>query len=145
MKNIDIKIKVLNKDALIPKKLHKSDAGYDLHSLDKYTLKPKEIYKVRTGISIEIPLHYAGLVLPRSGLSSKHGITLINSPGLIDSGYRGELLVPLVNHSETEYEISKAERVAQLVIIQITSIDFQIRTNLDKSDRNEKGFGSTDE
>ncbi len=145
MKNIDIKIKVLNKDALIPKKLHKSDAGYDLHSLDKYTLKPKEIYKVRTGISIEIPVNYAGLVLPRSGLSTKHGITLINSPGLIDSGYRGELLVPLVNHSDQEYKITKAERIAQLVIIRTLSVDFERTEDLDGSDRNEKGFGSTDE
>ena len=145
MKKFDIKIKVLDKDAVIPNKQHNSDAGYDLHSIEKYSLKPGEIYKIKTGIAIEIPVNYAGLVLPRSGLSTKHGITLINSPGLIDSGYRGELLVPLVNHSDQEYEITKAERIAQLVIIRTLSVDFERTEDLDGSDRNEKGFGSTDE
>ncbi len=84
-------------------------------------------------------------MLPRSGLSSKYGITLINSPGLIDSGYRGELLVPLINHSKNEYEITTSERIAQLVIIEAMNIDFKSSEDLDKSDRNEKGFGSTDE
>ena len=145
MKKFDIKIKVLNEDAVIPKKQHESDAGYDLHSTEQYRLKPNEIYKVKTGIAIEIPKGYAGLVLPRSGLSSKYGVTLINSPGLIDSGYRGELLVPLINHSKIEYEISISERIAQLVIIEAMNVDFKSSTDLDKSDRNEKGFGSTDE
>jgi len=145
LKKFDIKIKVLNENAVIPKKQHESDAGYDLHSMEKYKLKPNEIYKVKTGIAIEIPKGYAGLVLPRSGLSSKYGITLINSPGLIDSGYRGELLVPLINHSKIEYEITTGERIAQLVIIEAMNIDFKSSEDLDRSDRNEKGFGSTDE
>ena len=145
MKKFDIKIKVLNENAVIPRKQHESDAGYDLHSIEDYILKPNEIYKVKTGIAIEIPKHYAGLVLPRSGLSSKYGVTLINSPGLIDSGYRGELLVPLINHSKIEYKITTSERIAQLVIIESMNIDFKSSADLDKSDRNEKGFGSTDE
>jgi len=145
LKKFDIKIKVLNENSVIPRKQHESDAGYDLHSIEDYILKPNEIYKVKTGIAIEIPKHYAGLVLPRSGLSSKYGITLINSPGLIDSGYRGELLVPLINHSKIEYKITTSERIAQLVIIEAMNIDFKSSTDLDKSDRNEKGFGSTDE
>ena len=145
MKIIDIKIKVLDKKALIPARQHKGDAGYDLHSIVEHTLSANEIYKVKTGIAIEIPTNFAGLVLPRSGLSSKFGITLINSPGLIDSGYRGELLVPLVNHSEKEYTIKIGERVAQLIIVKSPDVKFILSENLDISERDEQGFGSTDE
>ena len=145
MKIIDIKIKVLDNKALIPARQHKGDAGYDLHSIVEHTLYPHEIYKVKTGIAMEIPLNFAGLVLPRSGLSSKFGITLINSPGLIDSGYRGELLVPLVNHSEQKYTIKIGERVAQIIIVNSSNVEFILSENLDISERDEQGFGSTDE
>ena len=135
----------MHSQALIPARQHEGDAGYDLHSIVEHTLNANEIYKVKTGIAIEIPPNFAGLVLPRSGLSSKFGITLINSPGLIDSGYRGELLVPLVNHSEKEYTIKIGERVAQLIIINSTNVEFVLSENLDLSDRDVQGFGSTDE
>ena len=143
MSTINIKIKRLNENAILPEKQHDSDAGYDLHSIEEIILRPNKIYKIRTGIAIQIPNHYAGLVLPRSGLSSKYGISLINTPGLIDSGYRGELLIPLINHSSNEYTINKTERVAQLILIEIPEVKIEVTSDLDESDRDSKGFGST--
>ncbi len=140
---INIKIKLLNESAILPEKQHDSDAGYDLFSIEKIILKPNEIHKVKTGIAIQIPTNYGGLVLPRSGLSSKHGISLINTPGLIDSGYRGELLIPLINHSVNEYEIDKHERIAQLILIESPEVNIEVVSDLDDSDRDSKGFGST--
>ena len=140
---INIKIKLLNESAILPEKQHDSDAGYDLFSIEKIILKPNEIHKVKTGIAIQIPTNYGGLVLPRSGLSSKHGISLINTPGLIDSGYRGELLIPLINHSVNEYEIDKHERIAQLILIESPEVKIEVVSDLDDSDRDSKGFGST--
>ena len=140
---INIKIKLLNESAILPQKQHDSDAGYDLFSIEDLILKPNEIHKVKTGIAIQIPTNYGGLVLPRSGLSSKHGISLINTPGLIDSGYRGELLIPLINHSVNEYEIDKHERIAQLILIESPEVNIEVASDLDDSDRDSKGFGST--
>ena len=140
---INIKIKLLNESAILPEKQHDSDAGYDLYSIEDVVLKPNQIYKVKTGISIQIPNNYGGLVLPRSGLSSKHGISLINTPGLIDSGYRGELLIPLINHSSNEYTINQHERVAQLILIETPEVKIEVTSDLDDSDREAKGFGST--
>ena len=139
---INIKIKLLNESAILPEKQHDSDAGYDLYSIEDLVLKPNQIYKVKTGIAIQIPNNYGGLVLPRSGLSSKHGISLINTPGLIDSGYRGELLIPLINHSSNEYTINQHERVAQLILIEIPEVKIEVTNDLDDSDREAKGFGS---
>ena len=143
MSVINIKIKRLNENAILPEKQHDSDAGYDLHSIEDIILKPNQIYKVKTGIAIQIPNNYGGLVLPRSGLSSKYGISLINTPGLIDPGYRGELLIPLINHSSNEYTINKNERVAQLILIEIPEVNIEVVSDLDDSDRDSKGFGST--
>ncbi len=143
MSVINIKIKRLNENAILPEKQHDSDAGYDLYSIEEIILKPNQIYKVKTGIAIQIPNNYGGLVLPRSGLSSKYGISLINTPGLIDPGYRGELLIPLINHSSNEYTINKNERVAQLILIDIPEVKIEVTSDLDASDRDSKGFGST--
>jgi len=145
MKKLSIDIKILDNGAMIPKKQYNSDAGYDLHSLLECTIKPNEINKIHTGLSIAIPDGFAGLVLPRSGLSSKFGITLINSPGLIDSGYRGELLIPLINYSKNDYIIQRNERVAQLLVIESSNIIFNITEKLNESDRKDLGFGSTGE
>tara|TARA_Y100001956_G_scaffold73316_1_gene79408 strand:+ start:106 stop:540 length:435 start_codon:yes stop_codon:yes gene_type:complete len=143
LSTINIKIKRLNENAILPEKQHDSDAGYDLYSIEEIILKPNQIYKVKTGIAIQIPNNYGGLVLPRSGLSSKYGISLINTPGLIDSGYRGELLIPLINHSSNEYTINKTERVAQLILLEIPEVKIEVTSDLDESDRESKGFGST--
>ena len=139
----NIQIKLLISDAKIPQKQHSSDIGYDLSSIEEVKLPSKEVTLVHTGISISLPEGIAGFVLPRSGLATKHQITLINSPGLIDPGYTGELMVPLMNYSDEVYTISQNERVAQLVTITTGSISFEKVEDLDISDRSTGGFGST--
>ena len=142
-KNIDINIVLLNNDAKIPKKQHPSDIGYDIYSVNEYNIFPKKVTKIETGVSIELPENYAGFILPRSGLATKHSITSINSPGLIDPGYTGELIIPLINHSENTYNLKKGDRFAQLVIINVENVSFNAVDVLKKTDRSNKGFGST--
>ncbi len=142
-KNIDINIVLLNNDAKIPKKQHPSDIGYDIYSVNEYSIFPKKVTKIETGVSIELPENYAGFILPRSGLAAKHSITSINSPGLIDPGYTGELIIPLINHSENTYILKKGDRFAQLVIINVENVSFNSVDVLNKTDRSNKGFGST--
>ena len=143
-KNIEIEIKLINSNAKIPTQNHNSDIGYDISSSKDVSLKSNEVTLVNTGLAINLPEHCAGFVLPRSGLSTKHKITLINSPGLIDPGYTGELLIPLINHSDSDYEIKSGDRIAQLVLINTHSVDFKIVNTLPETDRSSGGFGSTD-
>ena len=139
----NIQIKLLTNEALVPKKQHELDIGYDLASVENTTLLSKQVTLVRTGLSISLPAGLAGFVLPRSGLATKHQITLINSPGLIDPGYTGEILIPLINHSDVSYNISKQERVAQLVLVNSDNVEFDIVDELNVTDRSSDGFGST--
>ena len=128
----------------VPSKKHESDIGYDISSAENIFIISNEVTLVHTGIAISLPAQCAGFVLPRSGLSTKHKITLINSPGLIDPGYTGELLVPLINHSTVDYEIKVGDRIAQLVLIDTNQVDFKIVDNMPDTERNSGGFGSTD-
>ena len=139
----NIQIKLLISDAKIPQKQHSSDIGYDLSSIEEVKLPSKEVTLVHTGISISLPEGIAGFVLPRSGLATKHQITLINSPGLIDPGYTGELMVPLMNYSDVTYIVKRHERIAQLVAITTSDLIFDEVDSLDTSDRSDGGFGST--
>ena len=139
----NIQIKLLTEDAIIPKKQHELDIGYDLHSSVDIKLASKKVTLVKTAISISLPKDIGGFVLPRSGLSSNHLITLINSPGLIDPGYTGELIVPLINHGEKNYKIKRGDRIAQLVFINVQNIEFEVVNNHIDSERSDKGFGST--
>src|SRR5210317_24930 len=139
----NIQIKLLISDAKIPQKQHSSDIGYDLSSIEEVKLPSKEVTLVHSGISISLPEGIAGFVLPRSGLATRHQITLINSPGLIDPGYTGELLVPLINHSNSDYLIDKHDRIAQLVLLSEEHVSFEVVDVLDDSKRSDKGFGST--
>ena len=141
--NFNIKIKILNEFGKIPNKSHEGDIGYDLYSDAEYVIDPNKVVLVRLGISIQLPKNVGGFVLPRSGLASKQLIAPINSPGLIDPGYTGELMIPLMNYSEETYTVVKHERVAQLVAITTGSISFEQVLDLDESDRSEGGFGST--
>ena len=141
--NFNIKIKILNEFGKIPNKSHDGDIGYDLYSNGEYVIPPNKVILVHLGISIQLPKNVGGFVLPRSGLASKHLIAPINSPGLIDPGYTGELMVPLMNYSEETYTVVKHERVAQLVAITTGNITFKEVSDLDESDRSEGGFGST--
>ena len=139
----NIQIKLLTNEALVPKKQHELDIGYDLASVENTTLLSKQVTLVRTGLSISLPPGVAGFVLPGSGLATKHQITLINSPGLIDPGYTGEILIPLINHSDINYNISKQERVAQLVLVNSDNVEFDLVEELNVTERSSDGFGST--
>jgi len=142
-KNIEIEIQLISSNGKVPSQKHASDIGYDISASDDVTLKTNEVTLVNTGIAINLPKQCAGFVLPRSGLSTKHKITLINSPGLIDPGYTGEIKVPLINHSDEVYNMKINERFAQLVLINVNNVEFKIVKKLDESIRSDKGFGST--
>jgi dUTP pyrophosphatase len=133
-------------EAGMPERAHVGDAGYDLRSVQRVDLAPGGRALVRTGISIAIPEGYAGLVLPRSGLAIRHGISLVNTPGLIDSGYRGEIRVPLINHDREEtFLIEEGTRIAQLVFLRAASAFFAEVELLESATdgRGESGFGSS--
>lgn len=141
---LKIDLKLLDETITPPAYAHASDAGADLCSTIDVTLAPFERRVVPTGIALALPEGYAGFVHPRSGLSSKHGITVVNAPGTIDAGYRGEIKVPLINLDPKEsMTISRGDRIAQLVIQEIKQAVFTIVESLDDSDRGEGGFGST--
>jgi dUTP pyrophosphatase len=136
----------VSEEAQVPTRAHAGDAGYDLRSVEGLSLSPGERALVRTGISVAIPAGYAGLVLPRSGLAVKYGISLVNTPGLIDSGYRGEIQVPLINHDrENTFEIEIGMRIAQIVFVQAADAVFSEVELLEAGadDRGEGGFGSS--
>ena len=127
-----------------PEQAHDDDAGHDLFASEPARLEPGERASVGTGIAVAIPPGHAGLVLPRSGLAVRHGIALVNAPGLIDSGYRGEVRVLLINTDRTEtFEISAGDRIAQLLIVPIASPEFVEAAGLSETGRGERGFGST--
>ena len=139
-----LKIKILDKDIPFPKFAHKGDAGLDLYSTIDYVLKPFERKLVPTGIKIEIPEGYAGFVQPRSGLAINNGISLVNTPGLIDSGYRGEIKAILINFDPVvDFEIKRGDKICQLVIMKIENADIIFKDKMDDTDRGVGGFGST--
>lgn len=133
-------------EARVPERAHAGDAGYDLRSVEEVELVPGGRALVRTGISIAIPGGYAGLVLPRSGLAVRHGISLVNAPGLIDSGYRGEILIPLINHDRQEiFRVEEGTSIAQLVLVRAGEAAFEEVELLEvgPDGRGEGGFGSS--
>lgn len=132
--------------ALEPTRAHAGDAGYDLRSVEEVSLPPGGRALVRTGISLAIPDGYAGLVLPRSGLAMRHGVAPVNTPGLIDSGYRGEIMVPLINHDRQEtFRVERGMRIAQLVLVRTEEAAFAEVEVLEAGTdgRGEGGFGSS--
>lgn len=141
---IDIPIQRLDPDLPTPARQHDSDAGYDLVARDDVVLGPGERALVATGVAIAIPAGYAGFVQPRSGLAIKHGISIVNAPGLIDSGYRGELKVVLVNLDAREkFTVKRGDRIAQLVVQRVEDVAWREVTTLDETDRGAGGHGST--
>ncbi len=134
----------LSERARVPVRAHPGDAGYDLFAAEAAKLAPGERASVGTGIAVAIPDDCAGLVLPRSGLAARHGITLPNSPGLIDSGYRGELRVLLSNTDREEtFEVGIGDRIAQLVLVRVEPAEVEEVAELDDTARGRGGFGST--
>ena len=141
---MDLLIKRLSDDATLPARAHPGDAGLDLYANEDATLKPGERASVGTGIAIALPLGTAGFVVPRSGLAMKHGLSIVNAPGLIDEGYRGEVRVLLVNLDDDEpIEIRRGERIAQLVVQRVEHPSVREVGDLPESARGEGGFGST--
>lgn len=139
-----IKIKKMSDDVKLPNYQHfGEDCGMDIRSRYEYTLKPGEYKLIKTGIKLAIPKGYGGFVYPRSGLALKHGITVLNADGVIDPGYRGELGVILINHSDKNFEIDKDDRIAQLIIHKVFDIEWQEVDSLTDSERSEGGFGHT--
>lgn len=127
-----------------PRYAHPGDAGADLTSTDDVTLAPGERATVGTGVAIALPDGYVAFVVPRSGLAARHGITIVNSPGTVDAGYRGELRVTLLNTDGSEsYRISAGDRIAQLIVLPVSRARFIEVQRLPGSERGEGGFGST--
>ncbi len=144
MSKIEIEFKLLHEFAHAPKYAHDGDAGADLVCIEDVTLKPGERMLVSTGVAIALPPGYVGLVHPRSGLATNHGIGIVNTPGTIDSGYRGELKICLINLDQSEtVSLPAGSRIAQLVVQEVTTAQFIEVQNLDDTDRSDNGFGST--
>lgn len=137
-----IKVKITDKNCL-PTKNYRWDAGWDLKALSEVKIRPSEVVKVHTGVYIEIPARFFGMVVPRSGLGTKHGVTLANDIGIIDSEYRGEILVYLVNQGKESVTIKQYDRFAQIVIVPVNNADLWEVDSLSKTNRGVGGFGST--
>ena len=141
---IEIQIKLLDQDLPMPRYQHEGDAGLDLPSRIDYVLEPGERAMIPTGLAVAIPRGYAGFVLPRSGLASRRGISLVNSPGLVDSGYRGEMSIVMINTDKREaFHIKRGDRIAQLVIQRVEEVTLIRTEELDDTSRGAGGFGST--
>jgi dUTP pyrophosphatase len=141
---IELPIRRLRDDAVVPSRAYAGDAGLDLASCDHVELAPGGRATVGTGLAVAIPEGYAGFVQPRSGLAAKHGITIVNTPGLIDSGYRGELKVTLLNtDAHEQFVVEPGMRIAQLVVLEIPGVDPVEVDELPDSERGVRGFGSS--
>ena len=141
---LDILVTKLDNDAVIPTYAKPGDAGADLYSISELVLAPGERALVKTGIAIALPNGYVGLVHPRSGLGLKNGISVVNTPGTIDAGYRGEIGVVLINHDLHEsFQVKKGDRIAQLVIQKVENAQFKVVNQLPESERAAGGYGST--
>jgi dUTP pyrophosphatase len=139
-----VRVARLHPRALLPTRAYPGDAGLDLYALDGVVLEPGQRVSIRTGIAVEIPTGQAGLVLPRSGLAARHGLALVNAPGLIDSGYRGELKVLLLNTDRSEpCALAPGDRIAQLVLVRIETPATVEVDELTVSERGTGGFGSS--
>jgi dUTP diphosphatase len=141
---IDVAIRRVRHDAVLPSQAYEGDAGFDLAACEGVTLAPGSRATVATGIAVEIPEGYAGFVQPRSGLAARHGIGVVNSPGLIDSGYRGEISVVLLNTDRSaSFTVEPGMRIAQLVVAPVAAVRLVEVEELAASERGSRGFGSS--
>jgi dUTP pyrophosphatase len=141
---VELPIRKLRDDAVVPARAYDGDAGLDLSSCERVTLGPGERALVGTGLAVAIPDGYAGFVQPRSGLAARHGITIVNAPGLVDSGYRGELRIVLLNTDAAEtFVVEPGMRIAQLVVMAVSGADPVEVEELPESERGVRGFGSS--
>jgi dUTP pyrophosphatase len=141
---VELRIAKLKDEACVPTRAHEGDAGVDLYACEAAHLGPGERWSVGTGVAVEIPEGHAGLVLPRSGIARDHGIALVNSPGLIDTGYRGEVRVLLLNTDPAEvFRVAPGDRIAQLVLVPVGLAEPVEVESLSDSSRGDGGFGSS--
>jgi dUTP pyrophosphatase len=141
---IELPIRRLREDAVLPERAYAGDAGLDLAACERHELGPGERATVGTGLAVAIPEGYAGFVQPRSGLAARHGITILNTPGLVDSGYRGELRVILLNTDAREpFVVEPGMRIAQLVVLPVPELELTEVDELPESERGVRGFGSS--
>ena len=144
MAPVELRFAKLIPEARLPTRAHEGDAGLDLYACEAAHIGPGERWSVGTGVAVEIPEGHAGLVLPRSGLAQKHGIALVNAPGLIDAGYRGELRVLLLNTDPAEiFRVEAGDRIAQLVVVPVGLTEPVEAERLTESARGDGGFGSS--
>jgi dUTP pyrophosphatase len=141
---IELPIRRLHEAAVVPERAYTGDAGLDLAACEAVELGPGERAVVGTGLAVAIPDGYAGFVQPRSGLAARHGITIVNAPGLIDSGYRGEVQVVLLNTDRREtFSVEPGMRIAQLVVVAVPGVEVVEEDELSESERGVRGFGSS--
>ena len=141
---IRIPIRRLRPEAVLPARAYAGDAGIDLSACERHEIGPGERAVVGTGLAVELPVGYAGFVQPRSGLAAEHGITIVNSPGLIDAGYRGEVMVILLNTDRAEsFVVEPGKRIAQLVVLAVADVELVEVEELETSERGGRGHGSS--
>ena len=141
---IVLPVRRLRPDAALPTRAYAGDAGFDLAACERVELPPGERASVPTGLAVAIPEGYAGFVQPRSGLATRHGLTIVNTPGLVDSGYRGELVVILLNTDrEVPFVVEPGMRIAQLVVLPVPEVELVELNELPASERGVRGFGSS--
>lgn len=141
----ELKINLIDDEAKLPYRANEGDAGLDLFSIEEKVIKAGEAELIRTGIQIELPKGTEAQIRPRSGLALKHSITVLNSPGTIDEGYRGEIKIILINHGKEDFKIEKQMRIAQMVIAQVLHVNLVQADVLTSSIREKSGFGSSGE
>ncbi|THE14712.1 dUTP diphosphatase [Bacillus timonensis] len=139
----NLKVMLLNEDARLPLQANPGDAGLDLFSAEEKVIKPGEAKFIKTGIKMELPPGTEAQVRPRSGLALKHSVTVLNSPGTIDEGYRGEVAVILINHGKEDFVVEKQMRIAQMVIAEVAQVNLLQVEEVAASERGEGGFGSS--
>lgn len=142
---IQVKYIRIHQNAKVPQKTHDDDAGFDLFAVEEFVLHPQEYTCIPTGLSIELPSGTEAQIRPRSGLAAKHGVTVLNTPGTIDAGYRGEIKVIMINHGKEDFPIHPGMRIAQMVIKPLYDTSFEEAFTLEESARGEHGFGSSGE
>lgn len=140
---MNLKIQRLYKDAILPCYAHEGDAGLDLYSVTDIVITPNNIELIKTGIIIELPKGTEAQIRPRSGLALKHGITVLNTPGTIDEGYRGEIGVILINLGKEDFKVTRGMKIAQMVIKPVITVQVIESEDLSETSRNKGGFGST--
>ena len=136
-------VRKVRPDAVLPSRAYDGDAGLDLSAAEAVVLAPGERAVVGTGLAVAVPEGHAGFVQPRSGLAAKHGITIVNAPGLVDSGYRGEVKVVLLNTGDEPFEVLPGMRIAQFVVLPVAAVELVEVADLPDTQRGERGYGSS--